>query len=82
VRGAVLLLLLVENTLVKGLFPKVILLLTKMGRDISYGRRNTKDLMECRLDRHGALGGCRSSGSLNRGDSSPVAPVELDQMNG
>jgi len=82
VGGAILLLLPIKGPLEEGLVPEVILLLPEMGRDISYGRHNSKDLMECRLDGHGAIGSCRSNSSLNRGDSSPVASVELDQMNG
>jgi len=42
----------VEDTLGKSLLPEGLLLLSEMGRDISYGRRNAKCLMECSLDGH------------------------------
>jgi len=77
VGGAAFLLFPIKGSLVKSLSPEVILLLAEMGRDISYGRRNAKDLMECRLDGHDALGRCRSNSGLDRGNSSPVASVEL-----
>jgi len=71
-------LLLVEDALGESLPSKVILLLLEMGRDISQGRSNAESLMWRRLDGHGALGDCRSS-NLNRGDSSPLASVGMDQ---
>jgi len=54
VGGAILLLSTIKDSLGKSLPSKVILLLTKMERDVCNGRGDAKGLMESSLDRHGA----------------------------